>query len=107
MGFGGGAAMGGVESGLAGWVRSARRSDRSDRVAGGWPGATFFLTRFVFSCSLSFAGGYNATLLLVCDNCQIKELRIVGTGCVASLQIESVDGLPPTQTLHGSMPQES
>ena len=32
---------------------------------------------------------------MVCDNCQIRELTLVGTACVASLQIESVDGIAP------------
>ena len=40
-------------------------------------------------------GPQQAELLMVCDNCQIRELTLVGTACVASVQIESVDGIPP------------
>ena len=43
-------------------------------------------------------GPQQAELLLVCDNCQIRELTLVGTACVASVQIESVDGIPPVFT---------
>ena len=32
---------------------------------------------------------------MVCDNCQIRELTLLGTACVASVQIEAVDGIPP------------
>lgn len=53
-----------------------------------------------FSLDVSFkplsSNTFSTTLLVHCDNCQTKELRVCGTGCVASLQLESIDGTPPT-----------
>ena len=40
-------------------------------------------------------GQHTADILMVCDNCQIREVTILGNACTASVQIEAVDGVPP------------
>lgn len=51
-------------------------------------------------------GPSTATLLLVCDNCQLKEVTLSGSGCVAQLNIESVDGQPPLTEDGGAAAQD-
>lgn len=46
-------------------------------------------------------------LVLVCDNCEVKELTLTGTGCVASLQLESVGGRPPLFQQNGRAVQDT
>ena len=52
-------------------------------------------------------GPSTATLLMVCDNCQLKEVTLAGSGCVAQLHIESVDGQPPLTTDGGAAAQDA
>ena len=40
------------------------------------------------------AGPATGRLVLVCDNCQLKELTLAGSGCCVVVNIESVDGQP-------------
>ena len=64
-----------------------------------------------FTISVAFrpevAGPATAELILVCDNCQLKELMLAGSGCVVVVNIESVDGQPPLFEHHGTAAQES
>lgn len=64
-----------------------------------------------FTMSVTFrpevAGPASAQLVLVCDNCQLKELTVAGSGCVVVVNIESVDGQPPLFERGGSAAQES
>ena len=64
-----------------------------------------------FTMSITFrpkvAGPASAQLLLVCDNCQLKELTLSGSGCVVVVNIESVDGQPPLFERGGTASQES
>ena len=64
-----------------------------------------------FRLSVQFSpdapGPSTASLLLVCDNCQLKELTLSGSGCVVVVNIESVDGQPPLFEQGGSAAQET
>ena len=64
-----------------------------------------------FRLSVKFSptesGPSTASLLLVCDNCQLKELTLNGSGCVVVVNIESVDGQPPLFERGGSAAQET
>ncbi|KAL1524359.1 hypothetical protein AB1Y20_019256 [Prymnesium parvum] len=59
-----------------------------------------------FTVSVTFtpphATPFLVPLLLVCDNCRVKEVRLAGIGCITSLQLESIDGLAP----QGELPQQ-
>jgi len=55
----------------------------------------FFQGRLSVVFSPEKEGPLSHPLVLVCDNCEVKELSVGGTGCVASVQIETVDGRPP------------
>ena len=53
------------------------------------------------------AGPATGRLVLVCDNCQLKELTLAGSGCCVVVNIESVDGQPPLFEQNGAAAQES
>ena len=64
-----------------------------------------------FRISVTFSpdsqGPSTASLIMVCDNCQLKEVTLAGEGCVVVINIESVDGQPPLFEQGGSSSQES
>lgn len=52
-----------------------------------------------FGLSITYApttvGQHVADLLLVCDNCHVRPLRIVGHACAVDVLLESIDGTAP------------
>lgn len=40
-------------------------------------------------------GEHSAEMLLVCDNCHVKPVRVIGHSCAVDMLLESVDGSPP------------